>query len=106
MIRGAINGFGRIGRTVFRVIVQRPEAGIEIVAVNDLADDEMTAYLLKYDTVMGEFPGEVKVEDGYLVAGGHRAQILTVKDPAQLPWKELKVDVVVESTGVFRTKGE
>ncbi|HSQ37212.1 MAG TPA: type I glyceraldehyde-3-phosphate dehydrogenase [Acidimicrobiia bacterium] len=106
MIRVAINGFGRIGRTVFRVIVQRPEAGIEIVAVNDLADDEMTAYLLKYDTVMGEFPGEVKVEDGYLVAGGQRAKILTIKDPAELPWGELGVDVAIESTGVFRTRAE
>ena len=106
MIRVAINGFGRIGRTVFRVIVQRPEAGIEIVAVNDLADDEMTAYLLKYDTVMGEFPGDVTVEDGFLVAGGHRAKILTVKDPAELPWRELGVDVAIESTGIFRTRAE
>jgi glyceraldehyde 3-phosphate dehydrogenase len=106
MTRVAINGFGRIGRTVFRVIVQRPEAGIEIVAVNDLADDEMTAYLLKYDTVMGEFPGEVTLEDGFLVAGGHRAKILTVKDPAELPWKELGVDVAIESTGIFRTREE
>jgi len=106
MTRVAINGFGRIGRAVYRVIAQRPEAGIEIVAVNDLADDEMVAYLLKYDTVMGEFPGEVKIEDGYLVAGGHRAKALTIKDPAQLPWKELEVDVVIESTGVFRSRAE
>ncbi len=106
MIRVAINGFGRIGRTVFRVIVQRPEAGIEIVALNDLADDEMAAYLLKYDTVMGEFPGKVTVGDGYLVAGGHMVKTFTVKDPVQLPWKELDVDVVVESTGIFRTRAE
>ncbi|MBP1632734.1 MAG: glyceraldehyde-3-phosphate dehydrogenase [Acidobacteria bacterium] len=106
MIRVAINGFGRIGRTVFRVIVQRPEAGIEIVALNDLADDEMAAYLLKYDTVMGEFPGTVTVGDGYLVAGGHMVKTYTIKDPAQLPWKELDVDVVIESTGVFRTRAE
>jgi glyceraldehyde 3-phosphate dehydrogenase len=106
MTRVAINGFGRIGRTVFRVIAQRPEAGIEIVAVNDLADEEMTAYLLKYDTVMGEFPGDVTVEDGFLVAGGHRAKILTVKDPAELPWRELGVDVAIESTGIFRTRAE
>jgi glyceraldehyde 3-phosphate dehydrogenase len=104
MTRVAINGFGRIGRSVFRVACRRPEAGIEIVAINDLADDEMTAYLLKYDTVMGEFPGEVKVENGDLVAGDHRAKLLTVKDPADLPWAELGVDVVIESTGVFRTK--
>ena len=106
MIRVAINGFGRIGRTVFRVIVQRPEAGIEIVALNDLADDEMAAYLLKYDTVMGEFPGKVTVGDGYLVAGGHMVKTFTIKDPAQLPWKELDVDVVIESTGIFRTRAE
>jgi glyceraldehyde 3-phosphate dehydrogenase len=106
MTRVAINGFGRIGRTVFRVIVQRPEAGIEIVALNDLADDEMAAYLLKYDTVMGEFPGKVTVGDGYLVAGGHMVKTFTIKDPAQLPWKELGVDVVIESTGVFRTRAE
>jgi glyceraldehyde 3-phosphate dehydrogenase len=104
MTRVAINGFGRIGRSVFRVISQRPDAGIEIVAINDLADEEMTAYLLKYDTVMGVFPGHVVVEGGDLVAGGHRAQLLTVRDPAELPWQELGVDVVVESTGVFRTR--
>jgi glyceraldehyde 3-phosphate dehydrogenase len=104
MTRIAINGFGRIGRSVFRVINQRPESSIEIVAINDLADDAMTAYLLKYDTVMGEFPGDVVVEDGYLVAGAHRAKLLTEKDPAALPWEELGVDVVIESTGVFRTR--
>lgn len=100
----AINGFGRIGRSVFRVIAQRPEAGIEIVAVNDLADDEMARYLLKFDTVMGEFPGDVDIADGYLTAGGHRARLLTERDPARLPWAEMGVDVVIESTGVFRTR--
>jgi len=104
MTRVAINGFGRIGRSVFRVIAQRPDSGIEIVAINDLADEEMTAYLLKYDTVMGVFPGPVTVEGDELVAGGHRAKLLTVRDPAELPWSELGVDVVVESTGVFRTR--
>ncbi|MDX1689552.1 MAG: type I glyceraldehyde-3-phosphate dehydrogenase [Acidimicrobiia bacterium] len=103
MTRVAINGFGRIGRSVFRVINQR-DNDMEVVAINDLADDEMTAYLLKYDTVMGEFPGEVKVEDGDLVAGKNRAKLLTVRDPADLPWDELDVDVVIESTGVFRTR--
>jgi len=104
MTRVAINGFGRIGRSVYRVISQRPDAGIEIVAINDLADDEMATYLLKHDTVMGEFPGEVKLEDGYLVAGGHRARLITIMDPTDLPWDELGVDVVIEATGVFRTK--
>ncbi len=100
----AINGFGRIGRSVFRVVAQRPEAGIEIVAINDLADDEMTGYLLKYDTVMGEFPGEVTLTDGYIEAGGHRAKLLTERDPGDLPWAEMGVDVVIEATGVFRTR--
>jgi len=104
MTRVAINGFGRIGRSVYRVISERPDAGIEIVAINDLADDEMATYLLKHDTVMGEFPGDVALEDGHLVAGGHRARLLTIMDPADLPWDELGVDVVIESTGVFRTR--
>ena len=102
----AINGFGRIGRSVFRVINQRPDSDIEIVAINDLASDEMAAYLLKYDTVMGEFPGPVTVEDGHLVAGRHRPYLLTIKDPLELPWKELQVDVVIESTGVFRDRAK
>jgi len=80
MTRVAINGFGRIGRSVYRVISQRPDAG------------------------MGEFPGEVKLEDGYLVAGGHRARLLTIMNPTDLPWDEMGVDVVIEATGVFRTK--
>jgi glyceraldehyde 3-phosphate dehydrogenase len=104
MTRVAINGFGRIGRTVYRVISRRAESGIEIVAINDLADDEMVAYLLAFDTVMGRFPGEVTLDDGYVVAGGHRARLLTERDPAALPWDELGVDVVVEATGVFRTR--
>ena len=100
----AINGFGRIGRSVFRVITQRPESEIEIAAINDLADDEMARYLLNYDTVMGVFPGPVTVTDGHLEAGGHRARLLTVRDPADLPWGEMGIDVVVEATGVFRTR--
>ena len=100
----AINGFGRIGRSVFRVINQRPDSGIEIVAVNDLADNEMAAYLLTYDTVMGEFPGPVTVEGDWLTAGRQRVRLLTERDPAALPWGEMGVDVVIEATGVFRTR--
>ena len=103
-MRIAINGFGRIGRSVFRVVSQRPDSGIEIVAINDLADDEMTGYLLKYDTVMGQFPGDVTISDGILEAGGHRVKLLTERDPAELPWAELDIDVVIEATGVFRTR--
>ena len=100
----AINGFGRIGRSVFRVVSQRPDSGIEIVAINDIADDVMIGYLLKYDTVMGQFPGEVTVADGTLEAGGHSVKLLTERDPALLPWAEMNIDVVIEATGVFRTR--
>ncbi len=102
--RIAINGFGRIGRAVFRIIAERPESQIEIVAINDLADDDILAYLLEYDSVMGPFEQPVEVNDGVMTAGKHQVKMLYVKDPATLPWKELDIDVVVESTGVFRTR--
>src|SRR3972149_6900455 len=100
----AINGFGRIGCLGCRGLKERTDSNIEIVAVNDLASDEMAAYLLKYDTVMGEFPGPVTVEDGHLVAGRHRPYLLTIQDPLELPWKDLQVDVGIESPGVFRDR--
>jgi glyceraldehyde 3-phosphate dehydrogenase len=103
-IRVAINGFGRIGRAVFRIIAERPESEIEIVAINDLADDEVLAYLLEYDSVMGPFEQEVAVADGVMTVGKHKVHMLFEKDPALLPWKSLDIDVVVESTGVFRTR--
>ena len=103
-IRVAINGFGRIGRAVFRIIAERPESDIEVVAINDLADDEVLAYLLEYDSVMGPFEQEVAVADGVMTVGRHRVQMLYERDPAKLPWKDLDIDVVVESTGVFRTR--
>ncbi len=103
-VRVAINGFGRIGRTVFRIIAERPDSGISVVAINDLADDDVLAYLLKYDTVMGKFPGEVSTADGLMQAGDHEVRMLMEPDPKQLPWSELDVDVVVEATGVFRTR--
>jgi glyceraldehyde 3-phosphate dehydrogenase len=102
--RVAINGFGRIGRAVFRIIVERPEADISVVAINDLADDDVLAYLLKYDTVMGHFEHDVVVSDGLLETAGHTVKMLFEKDPAALPWSQLAVDVVVESTGVFRDR--
>jgi glyceraldehyde 3-phosphate dehydrogenase len=98
-VRIAINGFGRIGRAVFRILADRPD--IDVVAINDVAEAGALAHLLKYDTVMGRFKGEVHVEGKTLLAGRHAAQILAVADPAQLPWKDLKVDIVVESTGRF-----
>jgi len=100
----AINGFGRIGRAVFRIVAAREETPIEIVAVNDLTDDATLAHLLKYDTNMGRFPGEITLDGGYMYAGGQKVKMLEERDPAQLPWKELGVDIVVESTGVFRTR--
>ena len=100
-IRVAINGFGRIGRSVFRVVAER--RGIEIVAINDLMDARTAAYLLQFDTVMGRFEHQVTAEDGHLRAGAQRPRLVSVKDPAALPWNELGVDVVVEATGRFRT---
>ena len=104
--RVAINGFGRIGRSVFRIISSRAEPDIAVVAINDLADDDELAYLLEYDTVMGRFPGSVQVANGVMTAGNQTVQMLMERDPAQLPWTELEVDVVIEATGVFRTRDE
>ena len=100
----AINGFGRIGRAVFRIIAERNDPDLQVVAVNDLTDDDTLAHLLKYDTVFGRFPGEIEVGDGVLKAGGQTVAMLMERDPAALPWAELGVDVVVESTGVFRDR--
>jgi glyceraldehyde 3-phosphate dehydrogenase len=104
MTRVAINGFGRIGRAVFRIIASREDSDIEVVAINDLSDDDILAYLLEYDSVMGRFDQEVTVENGVMRAGRHEIQMLMERDPAQLPWKELGVDIVVEATGVFRDR--
>ncbi|NOY54759.1 MAG: type I glyceraldehyde-3-phosphate dehydrogenase [Actinobacteria bacterium] len=100
----AINGFGRIGRAAFRIVAERPDTPIEIVAVNDLTDDATLAHLLKYDTNMGHFPGEISLDGGFMRAGGQTVKMLEERDPARLPWKELGVDIVIESTGVFRTR--
>lgn len=97
--RIAINGFGRIGRTFFRQAVMRE--GLEIVAINDLGDLENLVYLLRYDTAYGRSEFDVSIEDGHLVANGKRVRFLSERDPAKLPWSDLSIDVVVESTGVF-----
>lgn len=99
MIRVAINGFGRIGRAFFRTAHSRSE--IEIVAVNDLTTPDNLAYLLKYDTVYGRAKFDVGADDGAFVVDGKKIPVLAEKDPAKLPWKDLSVDVVVESTGFF-----
>ncbi len=101
-IKVAINGFGRIGRLVFKAAFQ--DEDIEFVAINDLTDSKTLAHLLKYDSVHGKFPAEVKAEGDYIIAGHRKVKVLAVKDPAELPWKELGVEYVVESTGVFRTR--
>lgn len=100
-IRVAINGFGRIGRLTFRNMVERSDE-FEVVAVNDLTDNKTLAMLLKYDSVHGRFPGEVKHDGDKLIVNGKAIQVLEERDPRKLPWGDLKVDVVVESTGVFR----
>ena len=102
-IRVGINGFGRIGRNFFRAQHQSG-ADIEIVAVNDLGDAATMAHLLKYDSTLGPFPGDVELGDGVIRAGGEEIRVLSERDPAALPWGDLGVDVVLESTGFFTSR--
>ena len=102
-IKVGINGFGRIGRLVFRAAVQQPET-FEIVGINDpFIDPNYMVYMVKYDTMHGHFDGEVKAEDGKLVVNGHKINVYAEKDPSQIPWGQIGVEYVVESTGVFAT---
>jgi glyceraldehyde 3-phosphate dehydrogenase len=103
-IRVAINGFGRIGRNVLRAIAESGRTDIEIVAVNDLAPVETNAHLLRYDSVHGRFPGEVKVNGDSFDCGTGPIKVTAIKDPAQLPWKNLGVDIAMECTGIFTAK--
>lgn len=98
----AINGFGRIGRSVFRILEEVP--GIDVVAINDLFDNDALRYLLNYDTVMGPFPGNLALQGDELVTDCSRVRMLCERDPTRLPWGELGIDVVVEATGVFRKR--
>ncbi len=100
----AINGFGRIGRTVFRILSERDD--IDVVALNDISDNKGLAYLLKYDTVHGRFPGEIHVTDDEMTAGKQTVQMLAIRDPKDLPWKEMGVRVVIEATGIFRKRAQ
>ena len=102
MVKIAINGFGRIGRISFRNI-QRKET-LEVVAINDLTDAATLAHLLKYDSVHGRFNGEVYADGDYLVVNGKKIRVYAEKDPENLPWKDLGIDIVIESTGIFRNK--
>jgi glyceraldehyde 3-phosphate dehydrogenase len=103
-IRVGINGFGRIGRNVLRAIIESGRTDIEVVGINDLGPVETNAHLLRYDSVHGRFPGEVKVDGDTIDAGRGKIKVTAIKDPAQLPWKELGVDVALECTGIFTSK--
>jgi glyceraldehyde 3-phosphate dehydrogenase (phosphorylating) len=104
VVKVGINGFGRIGRNVFKIIEKRDD--MEVVSINDLTDAKTLAHLLKYDSVHGKFDGTVEPKENSIMVNGREVQITSVKDPAELGWGELGVSVVVEATGVFRTKAQ
>ena len=103
-LRVAINGFGRIGRLVLRAIVESGRRDIEVVAVNDLGPVETNAHLLRYDSVHGRFPAQVSVDGEYMIAAGHKMKVTAIKNPAELPHKELGVDIALECTGIFTAR--
>ena len=103
-IKVGINGFGRIGRNVFRVITERED--VDVVAINDLADARTLSLLLKYDSVHGKFDGNIEVKEDAMVVKGKEIKLTKEKDPARLPWKELGVDIAIESTGIFTKKAD
>src|SRR6185312_15370104 len=106
-VRVGINGFGRIGRNVFRAAKARgaeTDEAIEWVAVNDLTDEATLSHLLKYDSILGPYPGMVQPRDGALEVDGAELKVLAERDPGALPWGELGVDVVIESTGLFTNR--
>jgi len=100
-VKVGINGFGRIGRLVFRAMTEEPER-FDVVAINDLSDADTLAYLLKYDSTQGKFPGKVVAKQNALVVNGKEVEVLSQRDPSKLPWKDKGVEVAVEGTGVFR----
>ena len=104
-IRVAINGFGRIGRLTFRLMHERPN-DFEVVAINDLTDNKMLATLLKYDSTHGRFKGKVEYDNDNLIVDGRKIRALSIKNPAELPWGDMKIDVVVESTGIFTKRSK
>ena len=103
-VRIGINGFGRIGRMVFRAIAQDFSSDFEVVAINDLLEADYLAYMLKYDSVHGRFGGDVSAKDGNLVVDGKTIRLTAERDPANLKWNEVDVDIVIESTGFFLTE--
>jgi len=103
-IKVGINGFGRIGRLVFREMAKREE--FEVIALNDLTDPKSLSHLLKYDSVHGKYPGDVSYNENSIIVDGKEIKVLAIKDPAELPWKELGVEYVVEATGLFRKRAQ
>src|SRR5438876_4962696 len=103
-VRVAINGFGRIGRNVLRAIVETGRTDVEIVAVNDLGPVETNAHLLRFDSIHGRFPHEVKVEGDFINVGDGKIKVTAIKDPATLPWNDLGIDIAMECTGIFTSK--
>ncbi len=103
-VRVALNGFGRIGRMVFRAMVEAKRSDVEFVAINDLGPAESNAHLLRFDSVHGPLPADVKVEGDDMVVDGRRIKVLKERDPAKLPWKDLGIDIVAECTGIFTDK--
>jgi len=101
--RVGINGFGRVGRQVYKALAEMYQESIEVVAVNDIADAPTLAHLLRYDSVYGAFEGQVEVTETGLLVDGEKLRVLTEREPAKLPWRDLGVEIVVESTGLFRT---
>jgi len=99
--RIGINGFGRIGRQSLKAIIERHPQDLEVVAINDITDTQTNAHLLKYDSTYGRFPGEVEATENSLVVNGHKIQVVAQRDPAQIPWADFGVDLVIESTGLF-----
>ncbi|MBC7515672.1 MAG: type I glyceraldehyde-3-phosphate dehydrogenase [Alkalinema sp. FL-bin-369] len=104
MIRVAINGFGRIGRSFLRCWVERPNSGFTVVGLNDTSDPRTNAHLIRYDTIMGRFRGEVTADDNSITVNGHVIKCYSDRNPENLPWKEWEIDLVIDSTGVFITR--
>ncbi|WP_207476739.1 type I glyceraldehyde-3-phosphate dehydrogenase [Arenibaculum pallidiluteum] len=105
-VKVAINGFGRIGRLVLRAIYESKRTDLEVVAINDLADVKTNAHLLKYDSVHGRFPGTVEAREGALVVNGHEIKVIQQRDPTQLPWGDLGVDIAMECSGIFTKRAD
>src|ERR1700733_9477357 len=104
VVRVAINGFGRIGRNILRAIAESGRNDIEVVGINDLGPVDTNAHLLRYDSVHGRFPGPVTVDGECMIVDGHKIRVTAIRNPAELPHKELGVDIALECTGIFCSK--